>query len=902
MRRLVTFCVVLALIATFTVTVSAGTTPELRHSAAGTGHTIRATLSKPSREVFGYALGSSLSNASWGYPSWNFSLLSTVAYFGIHINASGVMIDDSDWQTWNSSDATGLITTAHANAVKVLMTVVLQDFSAGTPTMCSALANRVTTVLQAVRAMKARGADGISVDFEGLNGTCSNGQDARSMMTDLVAQFRAALGTGPYLNVATYGSAAMDPIGFFDIAGMAPYADSFFVMAYDLEYSNYHRTPLNCSVFCLGPTAPLSAYYWNDTQMMSDYLGVVPASKIILGVPYYGRKACVSSAVPNAIATSTVVADTYLDALSEAGDPAVRAGSYVTHRDVYDTAGGERWDTWYNSSLGCIRELYFDDALSLGGKYALANTDGLRGVGVWTLNYGGSAPELWAALSDHFATCTGMSATESAASPQPAGTAVHVTAAASGCANPRYEFWSRAPGQAWTLVQPYSTSPSFNWNSAGKAAGTYRFSVWARNGDSTNSYDAFSAFDFALTPTCPAVGATATPPTTTSIGTSVTISASAPGCPNPLYEFWLQNPAGSWSLAQGYSTSAAYNWTTTGKPTGTFRFSVWARNGDSTNSYDAFSAFDFALTPTCPAISATATPPSTTSIGTAVTISASAPGCPNPLYEFWLKDPAGSWSLAQGFSTSSSYHWTTTGKPAGTFRFSVWTRDATSPNAYDSFNAFDYSLTVTPCMSTTATPAPASPAPAGSTVVITAAAAGCANPLYEFWVWAPVSGWTLAQGYSSSATFKWSSAGKSSGSYRFSVWARDLSSAGTTGSASSTYDAFSAFPYTLTPVCSAVSVSAAPASSAKAGSTVTLTAAAAGCPNPVYEFWILAPGGTWALTQAYSTNGTLKWNTAGMAAGSYRISVWVRDAGSPGTGGTPPATYDAFSAFTYSLV
>jgi hypothetical protein len=39
-----------------------------------------------------------------------------------------------------------------------------------------------------------------------------------------------------------------------------------------------------------------------------------------------------------------------------------------------------------------------------------------------------------------------------------------------------------------------------------------------------------------------------------------------------------------------------------------------------------------------------------------------------------------------------------------------------------------------------------------------------------------------------------------------------------------------------------------------------------------------------------------------MAAGTYRVSVWVRDAGSPGTGGTPPATYDAFSAFTYSLV
>ncbi len=35
------------------------------------------------REVFGFALASSLADASYGYPSWNFSMLSTVAYFGL---------------------------------------------------------------------------------------------------------------------------------------------------------------------------------------------------------------------------------------------------------------------------------------------------------------------------------------------------------------------------------------------------------------------------------------------------------------------------------------------------------------------------------------------------------------------------------------------------------------------------------------------------------------------------------------------------------------------------------------------------------------------------------------------------------------------------------------------------
>jgi spore germination protein YaaH len=240
--------------------------------------------------------------------------------------------------------------------------------------------------------MNARGADGISVDYEGLNGTCANGQTARAMMVDFVRQLRSAIGTTRHLSVATYGSAASDPTGFFDVGAMAPYVDSFFVMAYDLEYSNYWRPPISCASFCLGPTAPLGAYYWNDSVVVSQYEAVVPASKVILGVPYYGRKACVASAVPNSLTTTAAVADTYLDALSEASDPSVRAGSYAVHRDVRDSGGSVRWDTWYNTSLQCTRELYFDDATSLGRKYDLVNQSGVRGVGIWTLNYGGGMP------------------------------------------------------------------------------------------------------------------------------------------------------------------------------------------------------------------------------------------------------------------------------------------------------------------------------------------------------------------------------------------------------------------------------------------------------------------------------------------------------------------------------
>ena len=47
-------------------------------------------------------------------------------------------------------------------------------------------------------------------------------------------------------------------------------------------------------------------------------------------------------------------------------------------------------------------EMYWDDTLSLGSKYSLVNSAGLRGVGLWNLNQGGGSPELWAALSAKF--------------------------------------------------------------------------------------------------------------------------------------------------------------------------------------------------------------------------------------------------------------------------------------------------------------------------------------------------------------------------------------------------------------------------------------------------------------------------------------------------------------------
>jgi hypothetical protein len=77
---------------------------------------------------------------------------------------------------------------------------------------------------------------------------------------------------------------------------------------------------------------------------------------------------------------------------------------------------------------------------------------------------------------------------------------VTITASSSGCTSPAYEFWMRpATSSTWQLVQPYSTSPTYRWNSKGAPAGTVYFGVWARDAASTAFADVYGSTPYVLT-------------------------------------------------------------------------------------------------------------------------------------------------------------------------------------------------------------------------------------------------------------------------------------------------------------------------------------------------------------------------------------------------------------------
>ena len=73
-------------------------------------------------------------------------------------------------------------------------------------------------------------------------------------------------------------------------------------------------------------------------------------------------------------------------------------------------------------------------------------------------------------------------------------------------------------------------------------------------------------------------------------------------------------------------------------------------------------------------------------------------------------------------------------------------------------------------------PSPASPQAPGASVLFTAAAGGgSGTPEYQFWLHNGTS-WSIAQAYSTTATWTWNTSGLPTGTYLVQVWARNAGS------------------------------------------------------------------------------------------------------------------------------
>jgi spore germination protein YaaH/flagellar hook assembly protein FlgD len=353
------------------------------------------------REVFGFLPYWEVNSSTL---SIQYDKISTIAYFGVGAKGDGTLMKlnsngtvTTGWGGWTSSKMTSIINKAHTTGTRVVLTI--QSFAWNTSgadrqkQLLGSSTNRLRLARSIVAAVRDRGADGVNLDFEPL----VSGYGPQ--FTALVRTIRAELD-----KVAKGYQVTFDTLGFIgnypiEDATAPGGADALFVMGYD------YRTSAHSPV---GSIAPLSRTGYDIRETVAAYTARVPASKVILGVPYYGRAWSTDTALLNAKnisgvkygASATVV---YTSALPY----------FSSYDKKYDTKEQVAWTAYHRenctATYGCVnpwRQIYIDDARALGAKYALVNQYNLRGAGMWALGYDGTRTDLWQAIADAFVTDT----------------------------------------------------------------------------------------------------------------------------------------------------------------------------------------------------------------------------------------------------------------------------------------------------------------------------------------------------------------------------------------------------------------------------------------------------------------------------------------------------------------
>ncbi len=277
------------------------------------------------------------------------------SYF--HINADGsLQLSDSLQDSF--------ITDMHQRGKKVVP-FLSNDFDRTLGE--KAIDNREALVNQIVEAIKDHKLDGINMDIENVDAAY------RDKYTDMVKMLRDKLPSGMEVSVAVAANptgATKSWIALYDYKALAAVSDYLMVMAYDESYPG-DPTP--------GPVASLPFV----EKSIQYAVAQVPADKIVLGVPFYGRywnQDAAANGLGVSAQTLMKLIDTYkgtvrYDAASQSPVATFKISPTDAASSVYgNKLGPGDYTVWFEN------EQSLKEKLKLVGKY------NLKGTGSWSLN------------------------------------------------------------------------------------------------------------------------------------------------------------------------------------------------------------------------------------------------------------------------------------------------------------------------------------------------------------------------------------------------------------------------------------------------------------------------------------------------------------------------------------
>lgn len=314
------------------------------------------------------------------YTSYQWNLLSDLCYFSYDVSSTTGNNTNTSF-AWSTAS---VVTVAQANGTKVHICAAL--FS-GHSTFWASSTAQTTCINNLVALLNSRGGNGINIDFEGMGS--SDNAPFVTFMTNLKSALTAA-NPAYKLSVCLY---AVDWSGTFNMPALNSIVDFYTIMGYDYYYSGSAQA---------GPEAPLynfqTSYNYTLSKTITTYIknGATP-SKILLGLPYYGREWQVAGNTIPASTTGTFTSS--------------RTLSYVNSNPTTYSVSNKYWDAnayapyYAYTSSGNWRQCFIDDIYSMGRKYDMVNQRGLGGIGIWALGYDNGMTSFWNLLQDKFSSC-----------------------------------------------------------------------------------------------------------------------------------------------------------------------------------------------------------------------------------------------------------------------------------------------------------------------------------------------------------------------------------------------------------------------------------------------------------------------------------------------------------------